>query len=136
MEASAVRTFSDDPSDSVASPGRGEPGDAIRTRECLIGQIVAQIRRQGFFLAHLDPMPFQYLIDLRWAAQAAGRTMERQVRTFASAVGARLPGKITVVIAPTDFVCPDEAARKAAVLLLVEDILAVRGNVAAKRSVA
>jgi len=43
---------------------------------------------------------------------------------------------ITVIVAPTDFVSPDEAARTAAILLLVEDILTVPGHVAAHRSIA
>ena len=43
---------------------------------------------------------------------------------------------ITVIVAPIDFVSPDEAARKAAILLLVEDILTVPGHFVAHRSIA
>jgi len=43
---------------------------------------------------------------------------------------------IMVLVAPIDFVSPDEAARKAAILLLVEDILTVPGHFVAHRSIA
>ena len=121
---------------TTAEQGNIDENSPVASRERLITTIVEQVRCAGFYLAHLDPQPHQGIIDLRWAAQVAGRTMHRQVRTWASVVGATVPGKVTVIVAPTDFVSPDEAARKAAVLLLVENILTVPGHGAPHRSVA
>jgi hypothetical protein len=75
-------------------------GDPIAERECLAGRIVEQVRRQGFYLADLDAQERQALIDLRWAALLAGRALGRRTTTHASAVGRRIPGKISVVVAP------------------------------------
>lgn len=76
--------------------------DMLRAREALIDQIAAHIAAHGYFLVHVDPHSPQHLVDLRWAAQAAGRTLGRRTRTLASAVGARHPGKITVLVAPDE----------------------------------
>jgi hypothetical protein len=80
--------------------GRTMDGNAITARECLMGTIVNQIRRRGYYLADLDPNPAQRLIDLRWAAQMAGRLIGCRTQTYASALGKRLPMKVTVVVAP------------------------------------
>jgi hypothetical protein len=74
----------------------------LRAREALIDQIASQIADHGYFLTHLDPQSPQLLVDLRWAAQAAGRTLGRRTRTLASAVGAREPGKVSVLVAPDE----------------------------------
>ena len=74
--------------------------DAITARECLMGTITGQIRARGYFVAELDPNPPQALIDVRWAGQMAGRLIGCRTETYASGVGARVPRKITVVVAP------------------------------------
>lgn len=74
--------------------------DAITARECLMGMIVNQIRGRGYYVADVEPNPPQALVDLRWAAQMAGRLIGCRTETYASAVGRGLPMKITVVVAP------------------------------------
>jgi hypothetical protein len=89
---------------ALQSAGRSagpDTEDAITERECLAGRIAQQLGQQGYFLTYLDPHRGQSLIDLRWAAQLAGRTIGSATTTYASAVGRTRPGKITVVVAPT-----------------------------------
>lgn len=76
--------------------------DAITARECLMGMIADQIRERGYYFAELAPNPPQILVDLRWAAQMAGRLIGCHTRTYASAVDKRVPMKITVVVAPVE----------------------------------
>lgn len=76
--------------------------DAITAREHLMGMIADQIRDRGYYFADLAPNPPQALVDLRWAAQMAGRLIGCRTRTYASAVGQRVPMKIAVVVAPVD----------------------------------
>jgi hypothetical protein len=82
------------------APGR--IGDPLSAREALSARIVEQIRHHGYFVAHLDPQPHQDLIDVRWAAQAASRELGRRMRTYASAIGAQRPQKVTVVVTPIE----------------------------------
>jgi hypothetical protein len=86
---------------SAGASAGADSGDAIRERERLAGQIAQQLGQQGFYLTYLDPHCGQSLIDLRWAAQLAGRTVGSATTTYASGVGRTRPGKITVVVAPT-----------------------------------
>jgi len=74
--------------------------DAITEREGLADRIADQLRRQGYYLAHLSSHEGQALIDLQWAALVAGRTLGHKTRTYASKVGKRIPGMITVIVAP------------------------------------
>lgn len=118
----------DGPTDPVA--------DALRAREALTAMIVAQINTNGYFLAHVDPQPHQQLIDLRWAAQVAGRVLGRRTRTHASAVGARQPGKITVLIAPDEVRTVTDDHGRSVVRTLLEELvelhhLLLRGGPAA-----
>ena len=85
-----------------SSEGRAPDADMLRAREALTALIVAQINQNGYFIAHVDPQPHQQLIDLRWAAQVAGRVLGRRTRTHTSAIGARHPGKVTVLVAPDE----------------------------------
>lgn len=75
--------------------------DAIADRETLAGRIADQLRRQGYYLAQLSAHEGQALIDLQWAALLAGRRLGHKTRTYASKVGKRAPGMITVIVAPT-----------------------------------
>ncbi|MBW8751241.1 MAG: hypothetical protein JF565_07430 [Propionibacteriales bacterium] len=83
---------------------RGEPAgaDFIGARDCLVGRIVGQLRSQGHYVAHIDAHTGQALIDLRWAAQMAGREIDRHTRTYVSALGRRMPGMVTVIVAPVE----------------------------------
>src|SRR3954454_6370984 len=72
----------------TAEPGGS--GNVIAARDCLVGRIVAELRSRGYYLAHIDSQAGQVLIDLRWAAQVAGRTVGRRTRTYASTVGKQL----------------------------------------------
>jgi hypothetical protein len=81
---------------------RERPGDVLTAREQLVEAISSQIGRQGYYLSNIDPAPHQALVDVRWAAQVAGRQLGKPMRTYTSAVGKRSPGKITVIIAPLE----------------------------------
>lgn len=76
--------------------------DALTSRERMVGLITAQIRRQGYYLNHIDPQPHQAIVDLRWAAQMASRQLGRPTRTYTTAVGKQRPDKVTVIIAPRE----------------------------------
>jgi hypothetical protein len=113
-----------------ASAGRtGDSQDAPGAREALVEKIVAQIRRQGYFLAHLDPHPYQDIIDLRWAAQMAGRALDRRTRCYASSVGAKRPEKLTVIVAPTEVRSVAEIRRRDCARAVIEDLLKVHSLV-------
>jgi hypothetical protein len=99
--------------------------DAITARECLMGTIANQIRGRGYYFADLDPTPTQALIDLRWAAQMAGRLIGCRTETYASAVGRRVPMKITVVVAPVK-PSGEGSGSDARVRSIVEDLLQLR----------
>lgn len=109
------------------APHEGGPtdpaADALRAREALTAKIVAQINTNGYFLAHVDPQPHQQLIDLRWAGQVAGRVLGRRTRTHASAVGAREPGKITVLIAPDEVHTVTDDHGRSFVRTLLEELV-------------
>jgi hypothetical protein len=85
----------------ATSTEQHKTGDAIADRDYLAGRIVEQLRRQGYYLVHLSAHEGQALIDLQWAALVAGRTLGHKTRTYSSKVGKRIPGMITVVVAPT-----------------------------------
>lgn len=98
--------------------------DAITARESLMGKIVSQISDRGYYFADVDPGRPQALVDLRWAAQMAGRLIGCRTETHASAVGKRVPRKVTVVVV----VAPANANRDgwgfdARVKSIVEDLL-------------
>jgi hypothetical protein len=99
--------------------------DAITARECLVGTIADQIRERGYYAADLEPNPPQAVVDLRWAAQMAGRLIGCRTETYASAAGKRLPRRITVVVAPV------KSSREgygvdARVRSVIEDLLQLR----------
>jgi hypothetical protein len=98
--------------------------DVITARESLMGKIVSQISDRGYYLADFDPGRPQALVDLRWAAQMAGRLIGCRTETHASAVGKRLSRKVTVVVV----VVPANSNRDgwgfdARVRSIVEDLL-------------
>jgi len=99
--------------------------DAITARECLMGRIAEQIRAHGYFFADLDPNAPQALVDLRWAAQMAGRQIGCRTETYASAVGKCVPMKITVVVSPLG-PSRDGPGSDARVRSIVEDLLQLR----------
>jgi hypothetical protein len=109
--------------------------DAIASRERLIDRVVEQIRRQGYFLAHLDPQPMQEIIDVRWAAQMAGRAIGRQVRTYASSVGATQPQKVTVVVAATEACSPSDIRARDRARMVIEDLLMVQSALPRPRGI-
>jgi hypothetical protein len=100
-------------------PADGEVADA---REILIGTIVDEVRRYGYFLVYVDPHPFQRVIDLRWAAQNAGRALGRRLRTYTSAVGAQQKGLVSVVVAPANIPAHDN------VRVMVDRIVSAPGD--------
>lgn len=79
--------------------GPSQPNDRISERECLAEQVTDQLRRQGFYLTRVGTGRCQTVIDVQWAALLAGRALGRRTRTYASAVGKRVPDQITVVVA-------------------------------------
>jgi hypothetical protein len=84
------------------APGEPASADFIGARACLVGRIVGQLRSQGHYVGHIDAHTGQALIDLRWAAQMAGREIGRHTRTYVSAPGRRVPGMVTVIVAPVE----------------------------------
>lgn len=108
-----------------ASEG-GRPGpvaNALHAREALTASIVAQINTHGYFLAHVDPEPHQQLIDLRWAAQVAGRVLGRKTHTWTSAIGDQRAGKVTVLVAPDGVRTVTDAVGNTTVRTLLDDLL-------------
>ena len=79
-----------------------EAADAADARTCLIDTIADNLRHHGYYLVHLDPYPTQRVIDLRWAAQIAGRLVGRRVRTYSSAVGAQHKGRVSLMVVPVN----------------------------------
>jgi hypothetical protein len=100
-------------------PAGSEVADA---RDVLIGTIVDEVRRCGYFLVYVDPHPFQRVIDLRWAAQNAGRALGRRLRTYTSAVGAQQKGLVSVVVAPANIPAQDR------VQVMVDRIVSAPGD--------
>jgi hypothetical protein len=89
-----------DTADERPAPDR--VSDALGAREALTALIVDQITTNGYFLAHVDAQPHQHLVDLRWAAQLAGRALGRRTRTQITEISALRAGKVAVLIAPDD----------------------------------
>lgn len=77
-------------------------GDALASRDRMVDQIVEQVTRQGYFAAQVPAQPTQRVIDLRWAAQGAGRVLGRRMQTCARESGAQHGGLVTVIAAPVD----------------------------------
>lgn len=75
--------------------------DAISDREQLATRIERGLGRDGYYFANLSEPDGQQLIDLQWAAMTAGRKLGRRTTTFASELGKRHPGAITVVVSFT-----------------------------------
>lgn len=106
-----------------------DQADLLDTRECLARRITDALVTQGYYLAHVDWPASQVLTDMRWAAQLAGRAIDRRTRTYASRVGRRIPGKITVIVAPVEiwstFDIPGRDAVRSAIqeLLDVDDVV-------------
>lgn len=101
----------------------GTDDEAQSAREALVLAIAEQIQHRGYFRAHLAPQPAQAMIDLRWAAQMAGRDVGRQVRTYASSVGANRPDLVTLVVVPTEARTAAELVLRDRSRALVEDLL-------------
>lgn len=114
-----------------APPGTAAGADLITTRERLVGRITEAVAKQGYYLAHIDSPASQVLTDLRWAAQLAGRAIGRHTRTYASAVGRRIPGKITVIVAPVEIWSAAELPGRDAARCVIEDLLRVHSAVSA-----
>jgi len=108
---------------SEATGFSGSDDEAQSAREGLVLAIAEQIESRGYFRAHLAPLPAQAMIDLRWAAQMAGRTVGRPVRTYASSLGANRPDMVTLVVVPTEARTPTELALRDRSMPLVEDLL-------------
>ena len=100
-----------------------QAADILCAREAMIDQIAARIDAQGYFLTHLDPHSPQHLVDVRWAAQAAGRMLGRRTRTLASTIGARQPGKVTVLVAPDELRTVIDEGGRTRVRTLLEVLL-------------
>jgi hypothetical protein len=114
------------------TPAPGE--DVLTARETLVDLITDEIQRVGYFTADVDPAPHQVLIDVRWAAQIAGRRLGRPTRTFASAIGKRHSGKVTVIVAPVEGSDPTEPQSVVRVRAAVEHLLDRRADLAVARS--
>ena len=74
--------------------------DLEAVRKELTAEIADALHKEGYFLRHLAPLPEQAMVDVRWAAQAAGRAVGRRVHSHTSAVSQYVPGKITLLITP------------------------------------
>jgi hypothetical protein len=98
----------------------------ISARERLAETMVAQIRRRGYYRTYAPPQPSQAIIDLRWAAQIAGRDLSRRTRTYASSVGQQRPGMITIVVAPIETKTLEEIHLRDTARALIEELLDVR----------
>lgn len=99
--------------------------DAFASRDCVISDMVEQIESQGYYLTQVDSQPTQGVIDLRWAAQIAGRSLGRHVRTYAGAVGAQEPQKVTLVVAPTDVRTASDVQARDRARVVIEGLLDV-----------
>jgi len=106
---------------AVQEPSVGG-SDPFSSRDATIVEIVDQIERRGYFLTHVSPQPTQALIDLRWAAQMAGRRLGRQLRTYASAIGAQQSQKITLVVAPLDLSLTGDVRSRDQVRSVIEEL--------------
>ncbi|WP_457110957.1 hypothetical protein [Marmoricola sp. URHA0025 HA25] len=115
----------------TAEPGAS--GNVIAARDCLVGRIVAELRSRGYYLAHIDSQAGQVLIDLRWAAQAAGRTVGRRTRTYASTVGKQLPEMVTVIVAPVEVFSAYEIPGRNVTRAVIEELLDVHTAVSQER---
>lgn len=83
--------------------GDGSSGrDALTSRDRLVVQIVDQVARQGYFMAHVPAQPAQGVIDLRWAAQSAGRALGRRMQTCTRELESQHVGLVTVIAMPVD----------------------------------
>jgi hypothetical protein len=102
----------------------GTVPDTAAARTQLVHAIAGDLRRQRYHLVHLDPYPTQRIIDLRWAAQQAGRAVGWQVRAYTSAVGAYEVGRVSVIVAPVELPAHDR------VFAMIQQLLAARGNLA------
>ena len=110
---------------AVEEPSIGG-SDPFASRDVTISEIVDQIERRGYLLAHVSPQPAQALIDLRWTAQMAGRRLGRQFRTYASAIGAQQSQKVTVVVAPLDLSVTADLEVREQVRSVIEEVLGGR----------
>ena len=107
--------------------------DVLAERERLVHVIVEQVQRQGYYVAHVCPQPTQAIIDLRWAAQAAGSILGRHTCTYASAIGRRRPGMITVVVAPTESRTVQEIELRDHARAMIEGLIAAHTRLRAVR---
>jgi hypothetical protein len=73
-----------------------------QARDDLVAAIVEQVHRHGCYRVDLTPQPLQAIVDLRWAAQQAGRVLGHRLRACASTVGAREPDLVTMIVAPVE----------------------------------
>lgn len=69
-------------------------------RDGLVEEMMAQIRQTGYYLVHLDRLPTEAVIDLRWAACIVGKQIGTRTTMTVSKVGEHEPGKTSVVIGP------------------------------------
>ena len=107
--------------------------DLIEGRECLVARIVEELGRQGYYLTHVGSHAGQALIDLRWAAQLAGRELGRRTRTYASTAGQRLPGMVTVIVAPVQIRPSRSIPGRDDDQVAIEELLAVHSSVSGSR---
>jgi hypothetical protein len=121
-------------SGTTGAADSGEEPDALASRDHVVCEIRDEIEQRGYYLAHVDPLPAQALIDLRWAGQAAGRALGRQVRTFASAAGARQPGKISVVVVPVDASAAGDTWLSGPGRSVVEHVVGRQSDLSVRRS--
>lgn len=71
----------------------------ISARQTLAEAIADALQQQGYYVAQVDDEE-QGLIDLEWAALAAGRILGRKTVTYGTAANRRIAGRVTVVLAP------------------------------------
>jgi hypothetical protein len=120
--------------DAQSNEDNSNGSDFIGARDCLVDRIVADLRGRGYFLAQLDSRAGQAIIDIRWAAQLAGRLVGRRTRTYASAVGKRLPGMVTVIVAPVEAWSGGyPAGGGSGAPAVIRELLEVHSTVGAKR---
>lgn len=87
---------------SAGATDSSSGGDALTSRDRLVGQIVDQVDRQGYFMAQVPTQPAQGVIDLRWAAQEASRVLGRRIQTYAAEAAASHLGQVTLIAVPVD----------------------------------
>lgn len=114
------------------SVGNARNADLIEARDRLVRRIADAVASQGYYLAHLEAPAGQVLTDLRWAAQLAGRAVGRRTRTYASTIGKRVPGKVTVIVAPVEIWSASEVPGRDAARAVIEDLLQVHIAVSAR----